>query len=108
MIFKGPGTWLFEMAEDFPHSQFHGLDITPVFPEGIKPANVSFTLGNLAERLPYPDNHFHYIHQRLLIFGLTLPQWDLAMQELLRVLKPGGWIEFVEVTAECVPTHGFL
>ncbi|CAO3598500.1 unnamed protein product [Absidia cylindrospora] len=96
----GPGTWLFEMAEDYPHSQFHGIDITPVFPENIKPANVQFALGNIAERLPYPDNHFDYIHQRLLIFGLTLPQWDLAIQELLRILKPGGWIEFVEVDQE--------
>ncbi|KAI8344810.1 hypothetical protein BC941DRAFT_17640 [Chlamydoabsidia padenii] len=88
------------MAEDFPHSQFFGLDITPVFPEGIKPPNVTFALGNLVERLPYPDHHFDYIHQRLLIFGLTLPQWDLAIQELLRVLKPGGWVEFVEIDKE--------
>ncbi|KAI8089394.1 S-adenosyl-L-methionine-dependent methyltransferase [Halteromyces radiatus] len=93
----GPGTWVFEMAEDYPHTQFHGIDIAPVFPEGIKPPNVTFALGNVAERLPFPDDHFDYIHQRILIFGLTRPQWDLAIQESLRVLKPGGWLEFIEV-----------
>ncbi|SAM05797.1 hypothetical protein [Absidia glauca] len=96
----GPGTWLFDMAEDFPHCHFYGIDVAPVFPQGIKPSNVTFALANLTEPLPYPDHHFDYIHQRLLLFGLTLPQWDVAMQELLRVLKPGGWIEFVEIDQE--------
>jgi ubiquinone/menaquinone biosynthesis C-methylase UbiE len=98
-IMLGPGTWLFDMAEDFPHCHFYGIDVAPVFPQGIKPSNVTFALANLTEPLPYPDHHFDYIHQRLLLFGLTLPQWDVAMQELLRVLKPGGWIEFVEVSS---------
>ncbi|KAI8335777.1 S-adenosyl-L-methionine-dependent methyltransferase [Chlamydoabsidia padenii] len=98
----GPGTWLFDMAEDYPLIEFFGIDMSPVFPQGVKPSNVTFALANMTESLPYPDHHFDYIHQRLLLFGLTAPQWDLAIQELLRVLKPGGWIEFVEVDIDVI------
>lgn len=64
------------MAEQHPRSQFHGVDVSCVFPENIKPANVEFVIGNIAKHIPYPDNTFDYIHQRLLIFGLTNEDWE--------------------------------
>ncbi|KAI8070021.1 S-adenosyl-L-methionine-dependent methyltransferase [Gongronella butleri] len=95
----GPGTWVFEMAEDFPASQFYGVDIVPTFPESIKPKNVTFNVANITEPLPYPDAHFDYIYQRLMIFSLTKEQWQLAIRELVRKLRPGGTIELME--ADC-------
>ncbi|KAL9549034.1 hypothetical protein MBANPS3_005398 [Mucor bainieri] len=92
----GPAGWLFDMAEDFPNSQFHGIDITSTFPHDTKPSNCEFTIANITEKIPYPDNYFDYIHQRLLILGLTNANWDFALKELLRVLKPGGYIELHE------------
>ena len=63
------------MSEKFPNSTFHGVDAYPVFPSEVKPQNCHFQLGNVADRLPYPDNYFDFIHQRLLIFGLTRSDW---------------------------------
>ncbi|KAL9549033.1 hypothetical protein MBANPS3_005397 [Mucor bainieri] len=92
----GPATWTLEMGETYPNSKFHGIDASSVFPEAIKPANVEFCVSNIAEKIPFPDNTFDYIHQRLLILGLTNGDWDKALKELYRVLKPGGYIEIVE------------
>jgi ubiquinone/menaquinone biosynthesis C-methylase UbiE len=72
----GPATWTFEMGETFPKSKFHGIDITGVFPESIMPANVDFTIGNISKHIPYPDNTFDYVHQRLLFAGLTHENWE--------------------------------
>jgi len=73
----GPATWTFDMAKEFPSSKFHGVDITPLsFPEGVKPDNCEFQVANIAEHIPYPDNTFDYIHQRLLVMGLTHESWD--------------------------------
>lgn len=72
----GPATWTFEMGETYPRSTFHGVDASRVFPEDIKPANVEFVIGNIAKHIPYPDNTFDYIHQRLLFLGLTHDDWE--------------------------------
>ncbi|KAL7314048.1 hypothetical protein PS15m_007706 [Mucor circinelloides] len=93
----GPATWTFDMAKEFPNSKFHGVDITPLsFPEGVKPDNCEFQVANIAEHIPYPDNTFDYIHQRLLVMGLTHESWDNTLKEMFRVLKPGGYIELHE------------
>lgn len=72
----GPGTWTLEMAETFPKSKFHGVDCSCVFPENIKPANVDFAISNIAKEVPFPNNYFDYIFQRLLFLGLTGDDWD--------------------------------
>ncbi|KAI9255178.1 S-adenosyl-L-methionine-dependent methyltransferase [Phascolomyces articulosus] len=96
----GPGTWSLDMGEMYPNSTFHGVDAYPVFPSEVKPRNCHFQTCNIAEKLPFPDNHFDFIHQRLLIFGLTRTNWRDAINELLRVLKPGGWLEILECDIE--------
>jgi ubiquinone/menaquinone biosynthesis C-methylase UbiE len=32
--------------------------------------------------------------------GIGVTQWDPLIQEILRILKPGGWVEVVEVDLE--------
>lgn len=72
----GPGTWTLEMADTFPKSKFYGVDCSYVFPENIKPPNIDFSIGNIAKDMPFPENHFDYIFQRLLFLGLTNDDWD--------------------------------
>ncbi|KAI9254851.1 S-adenosyl-L-methionine-dependent methyltransferase [Sporodiniella umbellata] len=96
----GPATWTLEMAKVYPNSTFEGVDISPLFPENIKPQNTSFHLGNIAKRLPFEDNTFDYIHQRLVFIGLTKTEWENNLLELYRILKPGGQIELVEPVIE--------
>lgn len=64
------------MAEAYPHSSFVGTDISAVFPESIKPKNCHFEIANIGAHLPYPDDQFDYLHQRILTLGLTAAEWD--------------------------------
>ncbi|KAI8974693.1 S-adenosyl-L-methionine-dependent methyltransferase [Pilobolus umbonatus] len=97
----GPATWTFDMAESYPNSQFTGIDVSFVFPEAIRPPNVDFHICNVSKEIPFADDSFDYFHQRLLVFALTKEQWQNALKNAYRVLKPGGFIELVETNANC-------
>ena len=85
------------MATDFPNPSFTGVDISPVTPQGIKPKNVHFVQGNILDGLPFPDNSFDYVHQRLLILGIPSDKWQSVVNDIVRVLKPGGYLEVFEI-----------
>ena len=76
------------MAEAYPNSIFYGIDAAPVFPDNVKPKNCHFEIANVAERLPYPDNYFDFVHQRFLIFGLSRAGWETvsATQFIMRTV----------------------
>ncbi|KAF9089669.1 hypothetical protein BGX23_006547 [Mortierella sp. AD031] len=93
----GPGTWTMEMANEFPDATVTGIDLSAVFPSAIIPGNCRFLQHNVLEPFPFPDNHFDFVYQRLLISGLTADGWVYVIKELERITKPGGWIELVEV-----------
>ncbi|KAF1797290.1 S-adenosyl-L-methionine-dependent methyltransferase, partial [Mucor lusitanicus] len=95
----GPGCWSIDMAVKYKNSQFHGVDILGTqFPqEKDMPTNTRFVVGNLADNIPYPDNTFDFIYQRLLYFAFTKEQWIQNLKELHRALKPGGCVELIEV-----------
>ena len=93
----GPGTWSLEMARDYPRSKFTGIDISEAFPTEIKPPNCSFQVHNVNESLPFPPNHFDFVFQRLLVLGIREDDWDNVINHYVTVLKPGGWIELLEL-----------
>ncbi|KAI9263061.1 S-adenosyl-L-methionine-dependent methyltransferase [Sporodiniella umbellata] len=86
----GPGTWIMDMATEFPNSQFTGIDMSDVFPSNIRPANVSFKLANVLDGLPFEDNTFDLVNFSMFILALKKNQWAPVMNEVRRVLKPGG------------------
>ncbi|KAL9539676.1 hypothetical protein MBANPS3_010129 [Mucor bainieri] len=98
----GPGCWSIDMAAQYESSQFHGVDILETqFPQdGDTPANARFVVGDLADNIPYPNNTFEFIYQRLLYFAFTKDQWRRNLNELTRVLKPGGCVELIEENAQ--------
>ncbi|CAI2163989.1 17654_t:CDS:2 [Funneliformis geosporum] len=92
----GAGTWVLDMASIYKSSNFIGIDLCPVFPTEIKPYNVEFVQGDILEGLPFEDNTFDYVHQGNMVEIYTLGQWRFITMELIRVCKPGGYIEFTE------------
>ena len=109
---SGSGRWGMELAAAFPHARVVGADLVPpaveeaqVLGNGLdtRPVNFNFVTGNVLQGLPFPDNTFDFVHQRLLITAIPRDQWSAVIQELARVTRPGGWVEL----AECgVPEHG--
>ncbi|RIB10444.1 S-adenosyl-L-methionine-dependent methyltransferase, partial [Gigaspora rosea] len=92
----GPATWILEMASEYTSSSFIGIDLSPIFPSNIKPQNVDFYHMNVLNGLPFEDNTFDFVYQRFMGLALTEEQWPILLLELVRVTKPGGWIEFME------------
>ncbi|CAG8501612.1 24_t:CDS:2 [Racocetra persica] len=93
----GPATWLLEMASDFPKCEFTGVDVVPVMPLTIKPQNINFIEANLLNGLPFPDNHFDFTYIRFLNCAFPSNLWTTnAIPELIRVTKPGGYVEIME------------
>ncbi|KAI9012678.1 hypothetical protein CLU79DRAFT_401163 [Phycomyces nitens] len=51
----------------------------------------------LAQTLPFEDNTFDYVQQSLVTLVYTEEDWDRMIDELVRVTKPGGYIQLTEV-----------
>ncbi|KAF8860884.1 S-adenosyl-L-methionine-dependent methyltransferase [Acephala macrosclerotiorum] len=95
----GTGIFLLDIANDFPPSvQFHGFDITDVhFPGEEVPQNVKFHQHDMRE--PFPDEfvgQFDLVSLRLVVLGLRGNEWELAMTNLIALLKPGGHLQWME------------
>src|SRR3954452_16944828 len=85
------------MSTDYPRSSFTGVDISPIYPGDIKPRNLTFYTANVLEGLPFADNTFDFVYMRFLMTAFTEDDWqDKVVKELIRVCKPGGWVEFME------------
>ncbi|CAG8788352.1 14774_t:CDS:2, partial [Racocetra persica] len=92
----GAGSWTIDVATNYPKAKFIGVDISPVQPDLDKPANVEFMEGNVLESLPFDDNTFDYVFQRLLTSAFPANKWPSVINKLVRVLKPGGYLELME------------
>ncbi|RGB40716.1 S-adenosyl-L-methionine-dependent methyltransferase [Rhizophagus diaphanus] len=92
----GPGSWLLDLASKYENSYFFGIDIKPVYPKEIKPENLEFCEADIFNGLPFPDNEFDFVHQEVMSFIIKADQWNYVISELIRVTKPGGFIEIVE------------
>jgi SAM-dependent methyltransferase len=55
----------------------------------------------VASVLDLPDewtNKFDFVHQRLLVAALKCDEWAIAIREIFRATKPGGFAELCECT----------
>ncbi|HEU5439848.1 MAG TPA: methyltransferase domain-containing protein [Ktedonobacterales bacterium] len=101
----GSGRWAREMAMQFPEASVVGLDIVPPPADAerrtdLHPTNCRFVQGNVLEGLPFPDASFDFVHMRLMVLALPAAQWPFVVHELVRVTRPGGWVESVEYGGE--------
>ncbi|KAJ3034067.1 hypothetical protein HDV00_005465 [Rhizophlyctis rosea] len=93
----GSGIWAMETATEFPQTTITALDMSPVQPTTVKPKNLTFTTGDLTSLpLPFADNTFDFVYMRFLVAGLRAEHWPLLINEMVRITKPGGWIEMME------------
>ncbi|CAG8472884.1 11376_t:CDS:2 [Paraglomus occultum] len=99
------GLWTVEMASISPTTNFVGVNPFSIFPKSA-PSNVSFYQQNILNGLQFDDNSFDFIHERLSLSDFTKKQWeDTVLHEIVRVCKPGGWIELLESDA-CICDKG--
>ncbi|KAG0205334.1 hypothetical protein BGX28_003042 [Mortierella sp. GBA30] len=78
-VATGTGVWALEMAHEFPMADIYGVDISPLYPipetsSKEVPPNCHFQLCNVLDGLPFPDNYFDFVYQRLLVYAFTQAQ----------------------------------
>lgn len=100
---SGTGQWAYDLCAEFPGALAIGLDLIPSKVER-QPANYRFVRANVLQGLPFKDERFDFIHQRLLVTALPLAAWPDVVTDLVRILRPAGWIELVEGGAQVEPS----
>jgi len=92
----GTGQWAYSIAKRYRDSQVVGVDIENFLDTGA-PANFKFqTVNVLNLRLPFENHSFDYVHQRLMVAAYTMAKFPPGVAELVRVARPGGWVELLE------------
>jgi ubiquinone/menaquinone biosynthesis C-methylase UbiE len=92
----GTGSWAIEVADTFPSSQVYGIDISPVQPLYV-PENCTFFLENVLNGLSFHDHQFDLVQSRCIGAGIRDGRWVEFMEEVWRVVRPGGWVQFIEI-----------
>ncbi|GCE22387.1 class I SAM-dependent methyltransferase [Dictyobacter kobayashii] len=88
----GTGRWPQEMAMLYPKTQVIGLDLDHSLQQ-LLPAigpNYRFIASNILSGLPFPDQSFDFVHQRLLVAGIPAKQWPFVISEITRVTRVGA------------------
>ncbi|KAF7725143.1 hypothetical protein EC973_000395 [Apophysomyces ossiformis] len=79
--------------------------ITPNLRQKRRPKQTKTVLNNLRfhqlnvleEDLPFKDDTFDYVQQSLVALVYSTSDWSRVLSELVRVTKPGGYIQLTEV-----------
>ncbi|KAF8547161.1 S-adenosyl-L-methionine-dependent methyltransferase [Imleria badia] len=104
-IGTGGGAWLCDAPTNLPKFvQLYGIDIeSRLFPSYTAlSANVHLSVCSATDLPAYWSSKFALVHQRLLICAYTRDQWRRSIDEMYRVLTPGGYAQLIEIGPEWV------
>ena len=90
----GTGQWGIEVCWEHPEALVVGFDLVAGRAE--HPSGYRHVRGNVLQGLPFREGSFDFVHQRFLSSGIPLAEWPGVVAELVRVTRPGGWVELVE------------
>ena len=99
-IGTGTGIWLLDVAKSLPPTcQLIGFDVSPSAfpPTQTLPPNVSFQTQDML--LPFPASEigtFDVVAVRFVSVATTRAAWALAIENLMTLLKPGGWLQWID------------
>ncbi|CAG8539299.1 313_t:CDS:2 [Ambispora gerdemannii] len=96
----GSGTWVLDMATEYNTSNFIGVDSASFFPKQIRPMNTNFHQLNVLDGLPWNKNHFDFVYQKMMSTLFAEDDYQKQIHEIVRITKPGGWIEIMETNIE--------
>lgn len=90
----GTGIWCIEMGDKYPQAEIIGTDLSLIQP-GSVPPNVQFEIDDWDDTWTYV-HPFDFIHSR---FNSTaVSDWPALCQKAFAALRPGGWVEFADLT----------
>ncbi|RKP22848.1 S-adenosyl-L-methionine-dependent methyltransferase [Syncephalis pseudoplumigaleata] len=91
----GTGTWLMEVAMEWPDAQCVGVDMSPQFPTTVMPKNCRFHLLDILEEpgLPRLAQSFDFVHFRFLAMTVPAEAWQRLCDDLWAVTADGGMLQ---------------
>jgi len=92
-VWCGPGTFLLDVSNEYPLTEFIGIDNTDLFPAEIKPNNLNFIHADILEGLPFQEGVFDFTRVNIVEPRYSADQISYIIDELVRVTRPGGYIE---------------
>ncbi|KAK2729265.1 methyltransferase [Colletotrichum kahawae] len=112
----GDGRWLFDFRQyldrhgaDAGTYHYVGTDINPtLYPKSLPP-HIEFFNQSILESFPAKwHGTFDIVHQRLVMAAVAPPATTIAsvVAELGGLLRPGGWLQLVELDNDCTPESG--
>ncbi|RAL16404.1 class I SAM-dependent methyltransferase [Aspergillus homomorphus CBS 101889] len=104
----GTASWAIEVAEQNPRCEIIGVDISPQMNPDNTPDNLWLQVDDLNRPFTFPSNHFDLVHSRMLATGIDRVRWLSYIQDIKRVLKPGGWVQMVEMYFNVQSDNGSL
>ncbi|KAJ3992332.1 hypothetical protein F5050DRAFT_1811586 [Lentinula boryana] len=97
------GIWAFEFFEqncaDGIVLDIECIDISSAQFPCAHPPQIHFSVNSIVDLPNEWEKVFVFAHQRFLVLALNACLWHSAVSELLRVIRPGGWVELVEIEA---------
>ncbi len=100
----GPGSWVLDMAFQFPDVDVAGIDISKIMIDYANAraqtqqlTNASFGIMNVLNPLDFADSAFDLVNMRFAIGFLLRDAWPRVLKELYRVTAPGGYLRCTEV-----------
>ncbi|CAG8453462.1 3193_t:CDS:2, partial [Scutellospora calospora] len=100
----GSGPWVIEMAREYTNTLFTKIDSKASLQNSETLPNLTIKEYNLLElglgSLPFEDSTFEFIHVGFLAYELPESQFEALVNELIRVLKPGGYLEIMDTDFE--------
>lgn len=110
----GKGEWARRLAREWPDIHIIGIDTSPnlireashlALTEGLK--SVSFYQFTTTQTLNFPSECFDIVHVHSLASFISTAMWSTILEEILRVLKIGGWINVVDYEHGSTSSHAF-
>lgn len=93
----GSGIWAIDVADQYPAAVVTSTDLSPSQRTWV-PSNCKFMVDDIEAEFCWKENTFDFIHIRGL-YG-TIKDWPRVYQQCLHVLKPGGYLEHAEYSAQ--------
>ncbi|KAJ5666899.1 hypothetical protein N7462_011308 [Penicillium macrosclerotiorum] len=94
-IGTGKGSWAIDVADLYPSAIVRGVDLFPP-PATWMPPNCILEVDDVVSEWTWKEP-FDLIHMRLMVGALTPEGWAKLYKQAYDALKPGGWIEQVEL-----------
>jgi SAM-dependent methyltransferase len=98
----GPGGWALDLAQQYPHIEVFGFDISDRMIDYANAQasagrldNATFTVRDVLDPLDFPDHFFDLVNARYLAV-IPTSAWPRVIQELVRITRPGGTIRLTE------------